>query len=104
MLSLSDNGGVCLSKVTALEILCGGLLPLLNVDFPFVPREIGIGFELDEGLAEVEGRPESWRRARPFTVEACADGLPAGALFDMGRTFGKPLRGKGIAGVWRRFA
>ena len=79
-------------------ILYGGLLPWYAF-FPFVPRDMAIGFELDEGLEVVEEETESWRRGCPFTVEACADGLPAGALFDMGRTFGEPLRGKGIPGV-----
>ena len=75
-----------------------GLLPWFFC-FPFVPREIEIGFELDEGLVEVkEEEVESWRRLCPFTVEACADGLPAGALLDMGRTFGKELEGRDCFG------
>jgi hypothetical protein len=54
---------------------------------------MGIGLELDEGLVEVEGVSASWRSVCPFTVEAGADGLPAGGLVDMGRTFGKAVEG-----------
>lgn len=58
-----------------------------------------MGFELDEGLVVVKEEVESWRRLCPFTVEACADGLPTGALLDMGRTFGKELGGRDASGV-----
>ena len=37
----------------AREILYGGLLPWYAF-FPFVPRDMAIGFELDEGLEVVE--------------------------------------------------
>ena len=57
----------------------------------FVPRKIGMGLVLDEGLGlvVVEEEPDSRRRVEcPFTVEPGPDGLPAGALLDMGRTSG----------------
>ncbi len=50
-----------------------------------------MGLVLDEGLRLVveEEEPDSRRRVEcPFTVEDGPDGLPAGALFDMGRTSG----------------
>lgn len=53
--------------------------------------------ELDEGLRveAVEEEPDPRRRSGcPFTVEAGAEGLPAGALFDMGRTFGEQAAGR----------
>lgn len=56
-----------------------------------------MGLELDEGLkvVVVEEEPGSRRRRdSPFTVEPGADGLPAGALFDMGRTSGTQLGGR----------
>ena len=56
-----------------------------------------MGLELDEGfgLAVVEEEPGSWRRTgSPFTVEPGADGLPAGALCDMGRTSGTQVCGR----------
>jgi hypothetical protein len=61
--------------------------------FLFVPREMGIGLVLDERppvrLAAVGEEPGSRRSVEcPFTVEPGAEGLPAGALLDMGRTLG----------------
>lgn len=55
---------------------------------------MGMGLELDEGLRLVvlEEEPDSWRSKEcPFTVEPGADGLPAGALLDMGRTLGRDM-------------
>lgn len=57
-----------------------------------VPRKIGIGLAVDEGLGlgseeeEADGRRSTgWL----FTVVAGAEVLPAGELLDMGRTLGK---------------
>lgn len=97
MLSLSDKGGGC-STEDAREELYSSALPLC-VCFPFVPREIAMGLELDEGLDEVEEEPDSRWRVCPFTVPAGADGLPAGALLDMGRTFGTRSGGSSALGV-----
>ncbi len=107
MLSLSDSGRLCSPKVGPRGGLYSGPLPLFVFavpleGVPFVPREMGIGLELDEGL-RVEGgeeEPEPRRRSEgPFTVEAGAESLPAGALFDIGRTLGKPDAGCRAAGI-----
>ena len=65
---------------------------LAAVMFLFVPREMGMGLVLEEGLRlVVEGEePDSRRSVEcPFTVEPGAGGLPAGALLDMGLTLAR---------------
>ena len=63
MLSLSDKGGGCSPKVAARWRLECGPLPLY-VFLRFMPREIGMGLEIDEGLV-VKEEPEPEQEPEP---------------------------------------